>query len=284
MDEDFKDDFGDIKSYDKGIKTLNLSSWEEFHKVVRIFNGNKYYIWRGQRKESWKLESSFDHYNNFIKKEDRDRELKRILSNFKEKLNDLPNIHNNDLSKENIMWSIGQHYGLSTPLLDWTEIPYFAAYFAFYKKYKKEQYNRVIYALNINLKLLLQKMILKKRGKKIGVASSERFVDFLNLEDTFDDKLNKRLERQKSRFTKALNGTDIETNLKIFWEKNYRRNNFTTEVILTKILIPNNCHDDCINSLKSMNITHGVLFPDYAGAVDICKIDLDAKVVSRRSL
>ena len=47
------------------------------------------------------------------------------------------------------MWTIGQHYGLPTPLLDWTEVPYHAVYFIFYEKFKDEKGYRVVYALNL---------------------------------------------------------------------------------------------------------------------------------------
>jgi len=35
--------------YDKGVLTLNLTSWDEFHSVVKKFNNYPDYIWRGQK-------------------------------------------------------------------------------------------------------------------------------------------------------------------------------------------------------------------------------------------
>lgn len=49
-------DFSDFKNgrYKNGVMTLTLASWGEFHEVVKIFNNNTDYIWRGQSdKEEW---------------------------------------------------------------------------------------------------------------------------------------------------------------------------------------------------------------------------------------
>jgi len=266
--ENFNKDFKD-GIYKNGVETLNLYTWEKFHRVVKIFNGYEYYIWRGQRKE-WKLKSTFDRYNKFSKEKDRKKELDKILDNFKKRLKNLPNTNNINFKKENEIWAIGQHYNLKTPLLDWTEIPYFAAYFAFYKKNdKNETEDRVVYALNRDLGRSLLKL---KDPKTKEVLSIVRKIEFVM--SHFAPEHHQRLINQKGAFTRAYKGDDIKSILQDFWEGNYKKNKFTTEVILAEILIPNKFCDECLSSLKSMNITHGTLFPDYAGAVEICKIDL----------
>ncbi len=140
-------DFSEFKnrSYKDGVMTLNLASWSEFHEVIKIFNNNTDYIWRGQRKE-WPLESSFDR--NFPNINNRQAKLHEILKKFKHRLDELSNLNINGMTGDEI-WAIGQHYGLQTPLLDWTESPYIAAYFAFYRKGTEERLAyRVVYTLN----------------------------------------------------------------------------------------------------------------------------------------
>jgi len=250
--------------YKDGILTLRLASWDEFHSVVKKFNNYPDYFWRGQ-KDNKTLWSSFDQYLECKKislnKKGRQEELRRIMNNLKQSLKDLPNTHNIDFSKDDEVWAIRQHYGLKTPLLDWTESPYIAAYFSFYKKSEEKNSSRVIYALSRGLKLLMN-------GKN-------RFVEFDLPNNNFDSRQNHRLINQKGKFTIALEGKDIKSIVKEFWKTgNKKGKNYTTKVILAEILVPDKFQDDCLAALKAMNITHGTLFPDYAGAVEICKIDL----------
>ena len=246
--------------YDKGVLTLNLTSWDEFHSVVKKFNNYPDYIWRGQ-KYAKPLKSSFDRLLSY--KGSRQEELKRIFNKLKQRLMDLRKAAS---LTDNEIWAIGQHYGLSTPLLDWTESPYFAAYFSFYEK--SSEPNRVIYALN----KVIERVIQKTKNLKKEVLKKERFVDFDPVNNNLDFRQNERMISQRGKFTQALEGKGVEWVVEKFWEK--RKNQYKNKIILTKILIPDEFQNECLTALKAMNITHGTLFPDYAGAVEICKIDL----------
>lgn len=253
------DAFGEFddknKEYKDGVFKLRLTSWDDFHNVVKEFNNNTDYFWRGQ-KDEYPLLSSFDRV--FSKNNNRAETLKRIFNNLKCRLKDLNS--NIDSLSPNEIWAIGQHYGLKTPLLDWTESPYVAAYFAFYKKSEKQN-NRVIYALNRALKLLIK--------------GNDRFIEFDLPNNNFDPRQNQRLINQEGKFTIALEGRDIKSVLSEFWKKTRNKNKYVNEIILAEILIPGKSQDECLSALRAMNITHGTLFPDYAGAVEISKIDLD---------
>ncbi|MBA7584773.1 hypothetical protein ES708_26733 [subsurface metagenome] len=280
--EDFKKDFKDRSYYNEGVESLDLSLWEDFRKVVKIFNGNTDYIWRGQRcypeqidistnNKGWKLISTFDRYYKPGK-----IKLNEIFNNFKKRLLDLPDTHNIDFTKNYEIWAIGQHYGLPTPLLDWTKNPNTAAYFAFYKKKDKNQTkDRVVYALN----RVLERYILKEKDPKTHeLVNRQQKIDFDFDFDMshFSSEHRLRLINQESAFTRAYKGKDIKSIVQNFWERDSKRKkNYTNSVILTEILIPDKFHKDCLTDLKFMNITHGKLFPDDAGAVDICKIDLN---------
>lgn len=258
------------RNYTDGILTLNLASWNEFHEVIKVFNNNPDYIWRGQEDE-WPLKASFDRpldergprYSN---EKERSAKLQKIFDKFKTRLYDLPNT---STFSDDEIWAIGQHYGLPTPLLDWTESPYIAAYFAFYK-YETQPAssagNTAIYALNRDLRRLISKRINRYTREVLLRRPYVDFVDFST--NHFDGMQNKRLKNQKGKFTRSINGSDIKENVKLF----YRKARLQQEIVLAKILIPQKFHHDCLQFLRSASITHGALFPDYQGAVEICKI------------
>ncbi len=265
---DFKEFEDKNKKYKEGIFELQLNSWDEFCDVEKKFNDYPDYIWRGQ-KEDWQLKSSFDR-NSFTKKFSylfgRQKVVDKLLEKFKKKLLDLPRatISNDDDG----IWAIGQHYGLPTPLLDWTTNPYIAAYFAFYERKTNEKY-RIVYALSKSVKQL---KAIKKDLKKQKL-SSEPFLEFLDLIETPDKIQNIRLEKQEGRFTKSLNGIDIESNVKKYAKKRPAIVS-NKEILLMKTFIPDILREEFLKYQKFKDITYGKLFPDYAGAVDICKIDL----------
>jgi hypothetical protein len=280
-DRDFKSNFK--KYFSNGIETISLSSWKDFQQIKEIFERKKdYYIWRGQLKD-WQLKSTFDRDANINKLVtffgDRNKILRKLLQEFKNQLKDLK-YDSNEIKKinfkeENSFWVIGQEFGLPTPLLDWTEDPDISAYFAFYEKDSDEQINRVIYALHKEVKLHLRVIKIKDKNNNIISKEKARYVDIIV------DRQILRSIRQKGLFTKALDGKDIETSAVDFFKKKSKKSNTKSEVILTKILIPNKYRKECLQSLKLLGITHGFLFPDFAGAVNICINELGLKNIKR---
>lgn len=265
---DFKD-----KNYDDGVLKLNLTSWKEFHNVVKIFDNNTDYIWRGHRCEKWELKSSFDRDRHFTTINERQDKLDEILTDFKgrlERLEDLPDTETNPTDDE--IWAFGQHYdppnGLpKTPLLDWTQSPYIAAYMAFFKEGTNTQAeNRVIYALSRAVKLRLLKT---KAPVSKEVLARARFIE---VPDVRNNLPNERLRRQKGKFTRALLGQDIRLTV----ESLSMTGKYPQQIILAEILIPDTFRDECLGFLKTQKLTHGSLFPEYSGAVEICKIELES--------
>lgn len=233
--------FGDSqKQYKDGILTLNLATWDEFHRVVKIFNNNTDYFWRGQANKDWPLVASSDRP---------DQNYNESVAKCKKPLNS-----NERRNKQSIMkWTHQQHYGGRTPLLDWTDCPYVAAYFAFNSDKAAE--DRVIYALNRSVQRLLLKK--KQSGK---VLSKDRFVEIID--PHFSEMQNVRSESQKSKFTNDLIGIDIKQRV----EELYRRSYKAEEVILAQIIIPATGRDKCLQFLESQKITSETLIPDCSDA------------------
>lgn len=196
---------------------ITLTSWGEFHGVVKKFENLNSYIWRGQ-KEQFKLNATVDRGSSG----GREDLCKQIFSDFRKILSRHRNIK---ALKGDQIWAIGQHYGLEkTPLLDWTESPYIAAYFAFYEKDENAAKPAVVYALNKGLELLLN-------GK------GQRYVEFDLAVNKFDHPINQRLVNQEGRFTKALDGRDVESVLSKFYKTAEKKGKYKNEVFLLKTYI-----------------------------------------------
>jgi len=245
------------------VRIVTLSSWQEFHQNVRSLKSKRGYVWRGQKKDEdngWSLQSSFDRKVQTKDQHDRAKKLKLHHDNFKEAMNkSYPNV----LTRDDVdIWALGQHYGLKTPLLDWTLSPYIAAYFAFNEGIDTNDRNdryRYVYALNRSLERLMS-----KRKKASEILSSDRSVPFI-------DKLphpNPRFTAQKGIFTKAFHGNDVREYVHSFSRQR------PSEVVIVKFRIPTKDRKKCLCELHLMNIDHTSLLLDLRDVVDRCNSEL----------
>ena len=209
----------------------------------------------------WYLRSSFDRKVQSKDQRDRVEKLESLLDKFKE---EMKKFHPNILPEYDVdFWALGQHYGLMTPLLDWTWNPYKAAYFAFNEWDDPEDRNdryRYVYALNKSLERLLSKE--KKAGE---ILSSERSVIFL---DPISYQ-SPRFTAQEGIFTKAFLGNDIQEYVQIFSRKE-------PSVVIVKFKIPTVDREKCLRELYSMGIDHTKLLLDLSNVVNSCNSELDA--------
>lgn len=117
------------------IETIACDSWADYkHKIIaERFDEGRFqrglYLFRGQGGETWKLSSTFDRWY----KADPGKKVSvadELLDQFTKEceLENIPDALRNDKLK---MLSFAQHNGLPTRLLDWSESPYVAAFFAF---------------------------------------------------------------------------------------------------------------------------------------------------------
>ncbi len=117
------------------------SSWEDFQRRLRVREGKMFgtRIYRGHRDPTWLLQSIFERWLWRVSGKNRWGELTekgsveairdQYLKDFKRHARSLPGI---DIpGRDELWWPLARHYGVVTPLLDWTVSPYIAAFFAF---------------------------------------------------------------------------------------------------------------------------------------------------------
>ena len=239
-----------------GVQIVRLPTWEAYYHFINVRLQHPHtYVFRGQRKSEWKLETTLDRAASHLSapvNPTRHVEQFRLSSRGRRGLNP------QSLSEAE-WWALGQHYGLWTPLLDWTESPFVALYFAFIKKNDKNRGTRAVYALSRDHVMAQSTAIAKKHAKS---PSMPNVVEFIMPQS--DE--NARLVNQRGLFTRGTLGVDIRS-----WVRKYFRGE-TKKAVLIKLVIPESSTDrlDVLRSLNRMNINHLSLFPDVSGSAEFC--------------
>jgi len=289
-----------------GITALTLTRWTQFHALIdRPWLQSPSLVWRGQRRDEPlrpRLDRRFvdDDGNLTLTKPQLKRKYEDQLERFHYAVRGRRGANPGAIGSEDEWWALGQHTGLETPLLDWTELPYAALYFAYIEApprrgaAKSGKRHRVVYALNERKITNFQRrdMIhriakseglseeeiskikpsksnlaaLKKRAGPDAVAAiGESHIHFVRPHS--DENL--RLLSQGGLFTRTGAGEDLETLIAATYAGE-------SEVpVLLKLHIPEDDREPCLRTLNRMNMNHRSLFPDLAGAGLFCNMHLD---------
>lgn len=247
-----------MKEFADGIAVVELSSWKWFGDYIqKTMLNRRNFCFRGQRKAVWPLESTLDREIRRLGIGDSFDEvayLKEFM--FATRGRRGPNPKELD---EDEWWAVGQHQGLATPLLDWTESPFVALFFAFAKPRDQVGDRRAVWAISI--------AAIADKSKELAAANPPvagiRFI----MPQTDE---NPRLVSQRGLFTRGPTGTTHE---------DWIRKHFSgfRKQVLIKIVIPERASDrhDCLKFLNRMNINYLTLFPDLYGSCKYCTMSLE---------
>lgn len=261
------------------IKVVKHNGWVEFKN--HFINGvGANFIFRGMRSPEWKLAA------NYVRNQVDEKGIKNIpgigevpiklrnagefkkklsvfLESFKDRVKQYDQlllalgIQSFDELNEMDWWALGQHNGLKTPLLDWTEDPFIASFFAIHDFYDWAQGDGGLAEPN--------KGTLGKDGEvvvwqlEVNDSDKSEFFDILKYDDAHFS--NYRQQAQKGCFTYLMHD-ELHTLEEFYISINQSR--------LTKhiLRLESDGRDDIRNSLSDladMKITYSSLFPDLVG-------------------
>jgi hypothetical protein len=226
----------------KKISVFNkedLNGYIDFIDALIIGNPEKLIIFRGQDVDAPLIPKIA---RNKIALTEIDSIEKRIINEFKRR--SYPYLNNYRPSTEWDWLALGQHYGLPTRLLDWTENPLAALWYSFIKRDTTEEY-RVVWCFVVDEKDIVTPTL------KLSPYTQDRTKVFK------PDHITSRIVAQTAWFT-------VHKNLKdkgfISLDKNR-----TYVDSLVKINFPNNVRKKTLQQLDKLGVNAATLFPDMDG-------------------
>jgi hypothetical protein len=230
-----------------GIREIFFRSWDDFKASFckHLFGSDCFkrgrYLFRGHSHAGWRLQPTFDRMFHSQPKQKRLAIARDLLDQFRRSSEalDLPHDTWKDDSR---LLAFGQHYGLPTRLLDWTESPYVASFFAF------------------NTTALWgatdQKIVLWVLDASNPIWSAQYGVEIIDV-PSFG---NKRIRNQSGKFT--LSKTPFAA------LEDYVDAHGDSDA-LSKFMIPAMEWSKALSDLDAMGIHHGTMYPENEGAAQM---------------
>ncbi|HCE2446406.1 TPA: FRG domain-containing protein [Vibrio parahaemolyticus] len=254
------------------IPVTRLEHWRDFSSVLEspFFNRvDTQCIFRGHRRFDWEMTPTLARVtqNGIVTEDIAKRQLEMFRKAIRGRISDHSLLDDEDEREHDELWSIGQHHGLMTPLLDWTYSPYVALFFAFAKEDQQDEKDnpyRAVYILN-----------------KSFISDDELCPDIRVFEPKKDD--HGRLVSQAGLFTFSPYDATIENKLtEVLTDEDFPDDELKTAAegeqpgilakYICKVYIKNEEQQECLKHLRRMNVHHASLFPDLIGAADYCNI------------
>lgn len=259
----FKKEYSNI---DGDLPSTAIRSWQDFHAVVNDdrFSGDQF-IFRGQRDSSWDLRPSIARSSpggDYSAKEARE-----ALESFRRSSRGRK-AFDPSLEEDLEMWALGQHHGLRTPLLDWTESPFVALFFAFEIEDPKDEEpptSRCIFAIN--------KTRLEARVRELVDEESYGLDAVIRIFQPGGDS-NRRLLSQAGLFLAVPPRETVTSWLLTHFGEDALDMDVFSDIVM-KIHVPNDDRIGCLRMLRRMNIHHASLFPDLIGSSNYSNFEME---------
>lgn len=246
---------GSIK-IENGILKAHLKSFTDMFKFSSFFhNGIGQYYFRGQSNANWNLETTLERFERQLNPfTDGTKDF--LLKEFKRLIRGKGLLKEINATSDEDFFCLGQHYGLPTPMLDWTESFYISLFFAFADEIPIDVENIAVWAIQTSASDAMDDWN----------SSSESSLE-IKFVDPFSD-VNSRLISQSGMLLQKPSGVDLEDLI-----SKYCRGNSHSPV-LAKLTMPAKERENVINALFSMNINWATIYPGIEGAAKHAKMKL----------
>jgi hypothetical protein len=228
----------------------NPMSWDQFKKDIEKRRKIRF-IYRGQ-KEPWCLKTSFHRHKRYRINEFIVNDIKQMHRRLSALTNHFFNLSNPE--ENGAFFNLLQHHGYPTPLLDWSNSPYVAAFFAFRDR-------PINYSNDGNVRIYIFN---EPEWRKDFNQIQNLNPPFLHLSVIeFIALNNPRLMPQQS-VTTVTNIDDIESYI-------LEKQAINGKKYLEVIDIPAKQREKAMQDLRFMGITAGSMFPGIEGVCEEMK-------------
>lgn len=283
-----------MSTYPHAIEVIDCEDWQSFKKHLMDdehaeellrpsgFGPSLSPMFRGHANPTWKLASPWDRRlarlaprSALKNRSDSDRVLTSLLAKFQDLAIGLPGLRSRELVGDDEWWTVGRHYGLATPLLDWTRSPYVAAFFAF-----MGHMEALSAGATVSGEVDAERIVRQGVEEKVAIWSFKVSrawpqdappPDLKVVESRTD--IGHRQRAQRGVFTKL-------THESFFCVEDYLESLAPKEPPLRLYLVPAWQAPKAIKELRMMNITFATLFPDLHGAALQANFELVMPVLS----
>lgn len=249
------------------------------HLIRRLNELPNNFVYRGHSDSTWKLDSTLERVLGSKWSAENARKFEdRSLSTFTSKYHIYNGAEHTPASK--LCWlSVMQHYGTPTRLIDFSESPYIALYFALETYSPLDNKDFSIFALDYSA--IMEKSISYIKNKDSGF--SETRISISNNPDEIFEKvvdrfsydilwitepleLNARIDRQSGTF--LLSGNREKTIDSIINSELYQ------DCAMHQITIDKSLYSNCYALLRKMSINSKSIYGDLSGLARAIKMEL----------
>ena len=233
-------------------EAMQIDTWREFKEWANsVKTKDRNSIFRGVPRSSFGLKTSFHRTGRVDLERYRDADMP-VFSDLAETVGGLR--IEGDIGA---MWGFAQHYGFPTPLLDWTDSPYIAAYFAFLNRLEESNPST---NENVRIYYLDGNFVSANTPPSVGMSDTFPRVWIFRP----NTKGNQRLVFQQGVFLHS-NIVEIEAYL-LYWSK---KQNIP---VVSAVEMSAALAREAIDELRFMGVNHLSMFPGLDGAAKYAAI------------